>query len=99
VNVGTGALYELRSEEEAAAAQRAMQANYAELTKLSAELREREQEPSEDLRELVAARMRGEGVVPVSGEVAQIVKLGTRERERRRKRSKAARDARKRNRG
>jgi hypothetical protein len=57
VNVGTGALYELRSEEEAAAAQRAMQANYAELTKLSAELREREQEPSEDLRELVAARV------------------------------------------
>jgi hypothetical protein len=52
-----------------------------------------------DEQAALADSVRGEPIVPVSGDVAQKVRLGARELERRRKRSKAARESRKRNRG
>jgi hypothetical protein len=61
-------------------------------------------EPSEALASLKHDFMaledvrRGDPVVPVSREVATVVRLGQREKQRRRRRAKAARAARKRNR-
>lgn len=56
------------------------------------------QSMSVDEQEALLDARAGARIVPVSGEVAQQVQLGQRELQRRRRRAKAARQARKRNR-